>query len=109
MRLVCGKCNGQFKTKTVGVTLLETAGREQRPYGLWGADLLMCACGQKLIRTADYPAARDEKAGEQAEQIKAHGGEIFFDHEYPAEPAVASAGASERQGPDGEWVESWTP
>ena len=83
MRLICDRCRTRFKVVQVGVPVLETAGKEQRPYQLWQADLLRCACNRTVLRTADNPAARDAEAGAQARAVKALGKkELYYEHEF---------------------------
>ena len=82
MRLVCGSCQKPFTVKTVGTALLETAGKEHRPYRLWSADVLVCSCGREIIRTADKPIAHDEEAGRQADSLALHKVRIDYDHEF---------------------------
>lgn len=82
--LVCAKCNSSFQTVKVGVGILETIGKEQRPYKLWSADLLECRCGIQILLTGNSPLSHRVEAWQQARRLAQHT-EVYYDHEFSKE------------------------
>lgn len=87
MKIICVRCQKEYRVKKAGVYLVETAGRNQRPYKLWSTDLLHCPiCNHEVVTGfTDRPVAMDWQAERMANLIaKAkESGWLYYNHEFP--------------------------
>jgi len=50
MKLICRKCEREFKPKENGVIVVEMFSQPPKPYKLWSADLWYCpVCGIEIV------------------------------------------------------------
>ncbi len=86
---VCIPCQVELRCHKVGVAILDTAGKDQRPYKLWSADLWKCPnCGILLaVRFANNPHAHgfQEQKMQKLIALEVSADNLYYNHEYPTE------------------------
>lgn len=86
---VCTACQVELRSHKVGIAVLDTAGKEQRPYKMWSADLSKCPiCGiEAIVGFGDNPHAYDWQAEKMQKLValEASTDNLYYNHEYPKE------------------------
>ena len=85
MKLICRKCEREFKPKENGVVVVEMFQLPPKPYKLWHADLWHCpVCGIEIVAGfAGSPFAEHFKDDIQAiiKKAKTSGQTVIYDYE----------------------------
>ena len=80
---VCVNCNMYMKVKEIGVLLVQTVGKEQRPQSIVQADVEWCPkCGAQIIAKVADESIEHFQAGFHEAIIQAHEGDmVYYVHE----------------------------
>ena len=82
----CVECQTALRPEVTGAYLLETAGKEQRPYKLWSCDIWKCPeCGKEIAHGFSLNALHHcSEDFDRMLNIARGKDRLYFDHEYPA-------------------------
>ena len=85
MKLVCKKCEVEFRIEKSGITVAEMFLENEKIYKLWGADLHKCPkCGHEIVAGfALQPFAIHFKSNCESlvKKIKKDGGIVIYDYQ----------------------------